>query len=112
MEELGIPGDKIGAPDYERDGSWRAFDPYERKGGTITGGLVVDSGCLNPDLLRGRKGGRLWPRARLRDRIDAIIAHEFEEARHGTHEEALKAAAGTSLAIRDSARRILRAMAR
>jgi hypothetical protein len=30
----------------------------------------------NPGLLKGGKGGRIWPKARLRDRIDAIIAHE------------------------------------
>jgi hypothetical protein len=62
--------------------------------------------------LKGKKGGRLWPKARLRDRIDAIIAHEWEENRHGTHEAALRAAARTELPVSDGARRILRAMAR
>jgi len=33
MEELGIPNDLIGQPDYDGDGSWQAFDPNGRKGG-------------------------------------------------------------------------------
>ena len=51
-------------------------------------------------------------KARLRDRIDSIIAHEYEESRYGTHADALKAAAKTELPITDEARRICRAMAR
>ena len=112
MDELGIPEDKNGAPDYDRDGRWRAFDPLGRSGGNVTSGVYVNSGVLNPDLLKGGKGGRLWPKARLRDRIDAIIAHEWEEGRHGTHEAALKAAPRTELPIGDAVRRLLRAMAR
>lgn len=112
MEELGIPGDKIGAPDIDFGGGWRAFDPRGREGGSITSGICLDSGVLNPDLLKGKKGGRLWPKARLRDRIDAIIAHEWEEDRHGDHEGALKAAARTGLPVSDGARTICRAMAR
>src|SRR4051812_41484923 len=112
MEQLGIPGDTIGAPDYDRTGMWRAFDPEGRSGGTITSGIVVNSGCLNPALLKGKKGGRIWPRSPLADRIDSINSHEYEEARRGTHEEALKAAPRTDLPITDGARRINRAMAR
>ena len=58
MEELGIPIEMIGQPDYDGDGRWHAFDPYGRKGGANTTGVVVDSGILNPDLLKGKKGGR------------------------------------------------------
>jgi hypothetical protein len=112
MEKLGLPDNKIGEPDYDGDGRWIAFNPYGRKGGGTVTGVVVDSGVLNPDLLKGKKGGRIWPKARLRDRIDASIAHELEESRHGTHIEALKAAARTELPITDGARRICRAMAR
>jgi len=75
MKELGIPESQIGQPDYGGDGRWRAFDPHEREGGKNTTGAVVDAGVLNPDLLKGGKGGRIWPRMRLKDRIDAIIAH-------------------------------------
>jgi hypothetical protein len=112
MEGLGISDDKIGEPDYGGDGRWLAFNPYGRKGGGTVTGVVVDSGVLNPDLLKGKRGGRMWPGARMRDRIDATIVHELEENRHGSHVEALKAAARTELPITDGARRILRAMAR
>jgi hypothetical protein len=111
--ELGIPEHMNGEPDYAGDGSWQAFDPRGRKGGGNTTGVVVDSGVLNPELLKGKKGGRIWPMMRLKDRIDAIIAHEYEELRAGgKHAEALKAAAKTELPISGEARRLCRAMAR
>jgi hypothetical protein len=112
MQDLGIPEHQHGQPDYERDGRWRAFDPYGRKGGANTTGAVVDSGVLNPELLKAKKGGRIWPKMRLKDRIDAIITHEYEELHRGSHTEALKAAARTELPISDEARRLCRAMAR
>lgn len=112
-EELGIPEDMNGQPDYEGAGRWRAFNPFGRQGGENTTGVVVDSGVLNPELLKGRKGARSWANARLRDRIDAIISHEYEELRHhGDHAAAIKAAPGTELPISDMARRINRARAR
>jgi hypothetical protein len=113
MRELGIPKDQIGQPDYGGDGRWRAFDPHEQQGGKNTTGVVVDSGVLNPELLKGKKGGRIWPKMRLKDRIDASIAHEYEELRTGGfHAKALKAAAKTELPISDEARRLNRARAR
>lgn len=111
MRALGVPKDLAGAPDWDGDKTWKAFIDQERDGGSITTGIAVNSGVLNPDLLEG-KGRRIWPHARLRDRIDAVIAHEYEEARTGTHVGALKAAAKTKLPISEEARRILRAMAR
>jgi hypothetical protein len=111
MAELGIPADKNGEKHPIRPNSWRAFVPEERTGGFTSRGITVNSGCLNPELLEG-KGSRVWARAPLRDRIDAIIAHEWEEDRLGTHEKALKAAPKTELPISDGARRILRAMGR
>ena len=81
-------------------------------GGENTTGVIVNSGVLNPDLLKGKKGSRIWPKARVRDRIDAIIAHECEELRHGSHADALKAAPTTRLPISDEARRLCRATAR
>ncbi len=111
--ELGIPEGMNGQPDFARDGTWRAFDPNTRTGGQNTIGVVVNSGILNPELLKGEKGGRIWPRMRLEDRIDAIIAHEYEELlAHGVHVNALKAAAATKLPISDEARRLNRARAR
>ena len=64
MKELGIPGRRIGQPDYGGDGRWPAFDPYEREGGKNTTGAVVDSGVLNPELLSDPKSsfccGTTW----------------------------------------------------
>jgi hypothetical protein len=112
MQELGIPEHKLGADDLRKNMTWCAFDWHGQDGGNITGGVTINSGVLNPELLKGQKGGRIWPHARLRDRIDAIIAREWEESRHGTHEAALKAGPKTELPVTDGARRILRAMAR
>ena len=84
-----------------------------QEGGANTTGVVVDSGVLNPELLKGKKGGRIWPGMRLKDRIDAIIAHEYEELRaEGKHVEAMRNAAKTDLPISDEARRLNRARAR
>ena len=110
MDALGIPKGKIGDSDPEYGIRWSAFMPHDRQGGNITTGVTVNSGVLNPDLLKGKKGGHIWPKARLKDRIDAIIAHEWAEDQHGTHEQALKAAAESELPITAGARRILRAM--
>jgi hypothetical protein len=112
MQELGIPEHLQGAPDFGGDGRWRAFIAHDRVGGRITTGITVNSGCLNPQLLKGFPGARVFAKSRLRDRIDAIIAHEYEEDRLGTHELSLKHASKTELLISDGARRILRAMAR
>jgi hypothetical protein len=112
MRDLGIPKDLIGAADPYRRKPWHTFDPDGTVGGNITIGITVNSGVLNPDLLKGKKGGKLWSEARLRDRIDAVIAHEFEEDRHITHQEAVRAAPKTDLPITRGARQILKAMAR
>jgi hypothetical protein len=112
MQELGLADDLIGSPPLTKPGIWRAFDPEEGTGGTIERGIVVNSGCLNPDLMKGKKGSRVWAQARLRDRIDAIIAHEYEEDRTGSHEAAVREARRTKLPITEGARRICRAMAR
>jgi hypothetical protein len=58
MKELGIADHQIGQTDYGADGRWRAFDPYERQGGKNTTGVVVDSGVLNPILLKGLNRAR------------------------------------------------------
>jgi hypothetical protein len=112
MDELGIPNDKNGEQDPNRPKTWWAFVPEERTGGYTSRGITVNSGCLNPGLQKGKKGGRFWPKARLRDRIDSIIAHEWAEEQTLDHDEALKAAAKTKLRVTDGAKRILRAMAR
>ncbi len=112
MEELGIPDRLHGSPDLEGDGRWKAFIARDRQGGGLLKGITVNSGCLNFELLKGKGGSRLFAKARLRDRIDAIIAHEYEEDQLGTHELALRHGAKTELPVSDEARRILRAMGR
>jgi hypothetical protein len=99
MERLGIPERLHGAPDFETDGKWRAFIAHNRTGGRLTTGITVNSGCLNPQLLKGKPGARVFARATLRDRIDAIIAHEYEEDRLGSHEAALRQGARTTLPV-------------
>lgn len=74
---------------------------------------MVDSGVLNPELLEGKKGGRIYPGMRAKERIDSALAHEYEELRAGgKHVEALKAAAKTQLPIMAESRRLCKAMAR
>ena len=110
MIDLGISTEAIGSRDPVMGHS--AFMPHERTGGgnDPTGGLTLDSGVFIPDLLGRLPGHREWSQARLRDRIDAAISHEYEEARHGGHIEALQTAPDTLLPIREGGRLILRAM--
>jgi hypothetical protein len=114
MMDLGIPTGRIGFPDPDQGGVWRAFFPQTGRGGVVLGeGIGLDSGVFNPDLLTadyGRRAGRFFARSRLRDRMDAIIAHEFEEQRNGSHVGALKAAPRTALPISPRAREICKAM--
>jgi hypothetical protein len=111
MTELGIPWNKIGS---RVPGQGHAlFLPHERSGGgnDALGGLTLDSGVFNPELLGTLLGSKQWAKARLKDRVDAAIAHEYEEARRGgSHVEALKHAPGTELPISEGGRHILRAM--
>ncbi len=110
MIDLDIPAEKIGSRDPARGHA--AFMPHERTGGgnDPAGGLTLDSGVFNPGLLGTLPGNEEWAGARLRDRVDAAIAHEHEESRRGSHVEALRHAPDTKLPIREGGRRILRAM--
>ena len=113
MLDLGIPIEQIGSRDALHGHT--AFMPHERSGGgnDPAGGFTLDSGVFDPELLGTLPGGREWARARLRDRRDAVIAHEYEEARrNGSHVAALTHAPETELPIREAARVILRAMRR
>jgi hypothetical protein len=116
MGELGLHDDQIGRPDSIAGIQWAAFHPHGIEGGnnSPSGRLIVDSGLLNLELLRkdyGKKAAKLFAKSRLRDRLDAIIAHEYEEYRHGMdHEAALRAAPRTALPITERAREIAKAM--
>ena len=116
MTELGIQ--EIGMPDRDAGIQWAAFHPHGTVGGNYApdGRLIVNSGVFNLDLLNknySEEASKLFERSRLRDRLDSIIAHEFEEHRNGmSHAAALKAAPKTDLPISDRAREICRAMER
>jgi hypothetical protein len=118
MTELGIHPNRIGMPDKVHGIPWSAFHSHGTVGGSYSpdGRLIVDSGLLNTDLLKAdydEKTARLFERSRLRDRMDAIIAHEYEEHRNGmSHAEALRAAPKTALPISEAARAIGREMER
>jgi hypothetical protein len=56
-------------------------------------------------------GGRIYSKTRLRDRIDPIIVHEYNELHHGSHAAALKVAPKTELPVSDLAGRLRGAMA-
>jgi hypothetical protein len=76
--------------------------------------LFVDSGMFNLELNAGEIGleaSTLWAKSRLRDRIDAITAHEHLEAQGKPHEEVVQRAPDTELPIGENARKILRSMA-
>ena len=109
----------MSAPWTSSTASTAAFFPDQSVGGRNIHrrGINLDSGILNPDLIDDRTDpalSSLWRKARLRDRADAVIAHEFEEA-SGTlalqHEEATQKAADTRLLISDAARLLLRVAA-
>jgi hypothetical protein len=115
MHSLDIPERQIGHGDPDRGIPWRVFFPHATTGGSVIGERIgVNSGVLNPDALikpYGPKAARVWAKSRLRDRIDAVIAHEQQEGLGLSHEEAVERAADTPLAITEGARKILRAIA-
>jgi hypothetical protein len=112
MDELGIPSGRIGSSDVDYGIQHAAFHPHDTIGGSNGAGgrLTVDSGVFNPELMAGQHAEKVWPKSRLRDRLDAIIAHEYEEAKGGGHIAALARGPDTELPIRESARKLLRSM--
>jgi hypothetical protein len=115
MTELGIPPDEIGSSVPIRGIRHASFIPHETTGGGNGPGgrLVVDAGVFNPDLHAdlGPEISSYWARSRLRDRMDAIIAHEHAESKGASHLEASAHAAETELPIREDARTLLRVIA-
>jgi hypothetical protein len=115
MRELGIPEHRIGAYDIDYDFRHAAFHPKERTGGSNSPGarINLNSGILNPELLSPELGpevAALWGKCRLRDRMDAVIAHEHHESLGLSHPETVAEAPDTPLPVREGARRILRAI--
>ncbi len=113
MMELGIDPAQIGVGDPARGIRHAAFMPHESDGGgnTPDGRLNLDSGILNTDLFErlGPTASDAYAKARLRDRMDAAIAHEYEEAKGGgSHQYAFEHAPETELPIRPEARELAR----
>ena len=113
MEELGIHEDQIGSNDHNRGLLRAAFNPWEREGGGNSPGrqINLDSGIFNPDLMKrfGLKAEEVWKR---RDHIAdrCLIAHEYEEAKTGSHDLAVERAPDTELPISFEARELARAI--
>jgi hypothetical protein len=128
MRRLGIPEDMIGIRGYAglEEGAFVRF-PSTQIGGNVNprlapgrqAGIALDHGIL--DSAHPRLGNvPSWRSARLRDRIDAAIVHEYLEATlqppsHFTglaaadwlHREAVRLAPDNTMAISAGARRIL-----
>ncbi len=113
MMELGIDPAKIGVGDPDHDIRHAALMPHEvdGRGNTPDGRINLDGGILNEDLFErlGPEASDAYAKARLRDRMDAVIAHEYEDAKGGgSHEYALEHAPKTELPIRSEARELAR----
>ncbi|OJW21147.1 MAG: hypothetical protein BGO49_24340 [Planctomycetales bacterium 71-10] len=114
MMELGVDPAKIGWREVGED--HKAFHPGIADAGNVSpdGRIVVGAGLFNPDRIAevyGEKAGRLFEGSRIEDRLDSIVAHEYEEHRHGmSHVEALDRTPSTALPISDRARAIAAAM--
>jgi hypothetical protein len=55
----------------------------------------------------GHEAGEAWSRSSLRKRVEAIVAHEYEEHLGGTHTYAVEHAPDTALPIGDETRKLL-----
>ena len=90
----------------------RAFWPEETTGGgNGPAGGSPSIRRLNAELMANRpEAGEVWAKSRLRDRIDAVIAHEDAESVTGDHDLAEAMAPDTTLPITEGAGQILRAI--
>jgi hypothetical protein len=117
MRQVGVPEEMIGVEWWGVDtGPFVRYHPPQLGGNVRLGssgkpGINVDPAVFDADA---PKMGNLlsWRSAKLRDRIDAVIAHEYTEAlappRVDFHLHALKNAENTALKISARARQILR----
>ncbi|MFI5454704.1 MAG: hypothetical protein ACHRXM_04575 [Isosphaerales bacterium] len=77
-----------------------------------SGRINLDAGLFKPGLLAETMPpnvSSLHDKSRASVRQDAIIAHEYEEGMRGSHEAAVEHSPDTKLAIKEEARRLLRA---
>jgi hypothetical protein len=116
MREVGVPEDRISMLDADFNYRLAAFHPHQTDGGGVhppTGRINLDAGIFKPDLLAGKaplEVSSLHARSQASVRMDAIIAHEYEEGMRGSHAAAEEHAPNTSLAIKAESRRLLRAI--
>jgi len=114
LVDLGIDPNRLAALDPE-DLQRKTFLPGERTVGSLGPGgtITLDSGVMNPDAMDapyGKEAGDYWRKLRLRDRMQAAGAHEYEEHEGGTHEQALRRGPDTLLPVSAEAREMLRKM--
>jgi hypothetical protein len=114
MKELGIPEERIGSPDHAHGLEKCAFNPYEGDAGGVSpdGRFNVDAGVINTERAAelNPPAPDAWRRARLRDRIDAAIAHEVTEWLADSHDLAVELSPETDLPIGPRPRALLRAI--
>jgi hypothetical protein len=116
MREVGVPEDRIGMLDVDNDYRLAAFHTRRLEGGGVhppTGRINLDAGIFKPGLLAGKappEVSSLHDRSRASVKMDAVIAHEYEEGIQGSHPAAEEHAPNTSLAIKEQSRRLLRAI--
>ena len=115
-KKVGVPEDRIGMIDPDFNYRLAAFHPLWTDGGGVhrpTGRINLDAGLFVPRLLAEDMPSEVssfHTNCPASVRQDAIIAHEYEEGMRGSHEAAEEHAPNTALAIKEQARRLLRAM--
>ena len=117
MRRVGVPEDMIGIRYWGVDfGAFVVYDPPQLGGNIRVGldgkpGINVDPAVLDSDAPKVREL-LAWRSGTLKDRVDAIIAHEYTEvnapAGSDFHQHAVATAEMTELAITERAREILR----
>ncbi len=118
MLDLGLSNHEMGSRDPSRGLEHHTFYPQDGECGSVNrlGQINIDSGVMNPaamDAPYGEACGQIWRKTRLKDRMQAIIAHEKAEHEYDDdHELALIAAPETKLPISNPARELLRAQER
>lgn len=117
MLNLGLPVAQIGARDHDRGSKHHCFFPTDRTGGSVSpaGQITLDSGLMNPELLSRAYDDAAQAarkRTRIRDRAQAILAHELAEHEYADRELALIAAPESRRPLTPTARALLRQMER
>lgn len=110
MRRLEIPQKNIGIKNFPGSNG-RGFNPF----GNTTGGNVLGRGIeVDPAVLEPIPGRTLWNKAGLTARVEATVAHEWEEFRSRAtslerrHNSALNRGPNTKLPISQQARELLK----